>query len=222
LQLKIDLHVHSCYSYDSLIKPKELRFYARKSGLDGVAITDHDRLDSAMKIAREAALLVVPGMEISSSNGHILGLCVSEAIPKGLSPDETVEKIHEAGGLAVACHPVTLFKGSLGKHTSSRFDAVEVINASAFPFRFSVKRARQIAVSLHIGQVGGTDAHYGPEIGCAYTVVDSELRVDRVVEAIRKGSCYPLGKAIPWRLRLKKQFLMGIKTPIAKNEEKSS
>ncbi len=220
MKIKIDLHVHTCYSYDSLITPKELVFYAKKFGLDGVAITDHDRLDSALKIARDTEFFIIPGMEISSSNGHIVALNVQEPIPKGLNADETADKIHNAGGLAVACHPIALFKGSLGKHTSSRFDAVEVINASAFPFRFSVKRSKKLASSLGIPEVGGTDAHYGPEIGCAYTLVDSELKVDQALKAIGKGMCQPFGKAIPWKLRLKKEFLMMKQNLGFKNREK--
>jgi predicted metal-dependent phosphoesterase TrpH len=208
LQIKIDLHVHTHYSNDSLITPKELVFYARKSRLNGVAITDHDRLDSALKIAKNSDFFVIPGMEVSSLNGHIVALNIHEPIPKGLSTDETVDRIHDVGGLAVACHPTALFKGSLGKHTSSRFDAVEVINASAFPFWFSVKHSKQLAFNLGIPQVGGTDAHYGPEIGFAYTLIDSELGVDPVVTAIGKGMCQPFGRAIPWKLRLKKEFLM--------------
>jgi predicted metal-dependent phosphoesterase TrpH len=208
LQIKIDLHVHTRYSYDSLITPRELVFYAKKSGLSGVAVTDHDRLDSALKIAKDVDFFVIPGMEVSSLNGHVVALNIEEPIPRGLSADETVDRIHDLGGLAVACHPTALFKGSLGKHASSRFDAVEVINASAFPFWFSVKHSKQLAFKMGIPQVGGTDAHYGPEIGCAYTLVDSELNVDRVAEAIGKGKCQPFGRAIPWKLRLKKEFLM--------------
>jgi predicted metal-dependent phosphoesterase TrpH len=207
VQIKVDLHVHSSYSRDSLITPEELVFYAKKRGLDGVAITDHDRLDGALKMSKETEFFMIPGMEITSSDGHIVALRIKEPVPKGLSADETVERIHEADGLAVACHPVALFKGSLGGHVSSKFDAIEVINASAFPFAFSVKIARRLASGLGIPQVGGTDAHYGPEIGCAYTVIDSELEVDRVIDAISNGKCEPFGKAIPWRLRLKKQFL---------------
>ncbi len=221
MQVKIDLHVHTYYSYDSLITPEELVFHAKQHRLDGVAITDHDRLDSALKIARKNPFFIIPGMEISSSDGHIIALNIQEPIPKGLPADETVDKIHEASGLAVACHPVGLFKGSLGKHTSSKFDAVEVINGSAFPFGFSVKRARRIASNLGLAQVGGTDAHYGPEIGCAYTLIDSELRVDQVIRAIGKGMCQPFGKAIPWKLRVKKEFLMLKRNLRSTNREKS-
>lgn len=211
LQAKIDLHVHSRYSYDSIITPKELEFYANKRGLEGVAITDHDRLDGALRTAKEVNLFIVPGMEISSADGHIIALYVKEPIPKGLSADETVERIHDACGLAVACHPSGFFKQSLRKHTNSKFDAVEVINASAVPFGFSTNRARQLATRLNLGQVGGTDAHYGPEIGHAYTVINSDLSPDRVIEAIRKRMCHAAGKPIPWRLRVEGQLQKRIK-----------
>jgi len=206
LPIKIDLHVHTHYSRDSLITPEELVIYAKKRGLDGVAITDHDRLDSALKIARETDFFIVPGMEISSSNGHVVALNVQEVIPKGLGADETVDRIHRAGGIAVACHPVTFFKGSLRKHVSSRFDAVEVINASSFPFNYSVRNAQKIASRLAIARVAGSDAHYPPEIGYAYTLVEASLDIDDVVKSIQRGTCQPFGNAIPMKVKLKKEL----------------
>jgi predicted metal-dependent phosphoesterase TrpH len=207
LQLKIDLHVHTIYSYDSLITPKELVQYSKERRLDGVAITDHGRVDSALKIAKETDLLIVPGMEIESLDGHIVALDVQEPVPKGLPASETADKIHEAGGIAVACHPVTFFKGSLGRHTSSRFDAVEVINSSAIPFKRSVRYAQLLASQLELPRVAGSDAHYGPEIGCAHTVIDAEKDVGKIVEAIKKGSCQPFGNAIPLTIRLTREIL---------------
>jgi predicted metal-dependent phosphoesterase TrpH len=206
--LRIDLHVHTTYSYDSLITPKDLIFYAKKCGLDGVAITDHDRIDGALKIAKETDFLIVPGIEISSLNGHIIGLNVDELVPPKLSVDETLDRIHEAGGVAVACHPITFFKESLKGHISAQFDAVEVINASAFPFNYSVRRSGEIASRLGIARVAGSDAHYGPEIGYAYTLVNAESDVDGVVNAIRKGLCSPHGRAIPLTMRFKKELLL--------------
>ena len=206
--LKIDLHVHTTYSYDALTTPKELVFYAKRCGLDGVAVTDHDRIDGALRIAKETDFLVVPGIEISSLNGHIIGLNVNELAPAKLSVDETLDRIHEAGGVAVACHPVTFFKESLKGHISARFDAIEVINASAFPFNYSVRRSGEIASRLGIARVAGSDAHYGPEIGYAYTLVNAESEVDEVVNAIRKGLCSPHGRAIPLTMRFKKELLL--------------
>jgi len=208
LQFKIDLHVHTNHSYDSVITQEDLSFYAKKCGLDGVAITDHDRIDGALKIAKKTDLLVIPGIEISSLNGHVIGLNVQEQIPKKLSVEETVDRIHEAGGIAVACHPVVLFKESLGKHTNSKFDAVEVINSSAFPFNYSVKHGQRIASRLGVARVAGSDAHYGPEIGYAYTLVDAEWGVESVIKAIGKGLSQPFGRAIPLAIRLKREFLI--------------
>jgi predicted metal-dependent phosphoesterase TrpH len=208
LTLKIDLHVHTIYSYDALITPKDLIFYAKKRGLDGVAITDHDRIDGALKIAKETDFLIVPGVEISSLNGHIIGLNVDELVPPKLGVDETLDRIHEAGGIAVACHPITFFKESLKGHISPRFDAIEVINSSAFPFNYSVRRSEEIASRLGLVRVAGSDAHYGPEIGYAYTLVDAESEVDEIVKSIKKGLCSPHGKAIPLTMRFKKELLL--------------
>ena len=83
MQVKADLHVHSTYSSDSIITPKELVFYARKRGLNAVAVTDHNQVEGARKIAGETDFLIIPGTEVSSRDGHIIGLNVNEAIPRG-------------------------------------------------------------------------------------------------------------------------------------------
>jgi len=206
MQVKADLHVHTIYSHDSLITPKDLVFYARKRGLTAVAITDHNTIEGALKIAKEIDLLIIPGIEVSSRNGHIIGLNLQETVPKGLSSDETIDKIHDAGGIAVACHPFALFKGSLGKHANANFDAIETINSSAFLFNRSTKRAQEIADRFGISRVAGSDAHYGPAVGYAYTVIDAEPQVGAISKAVLKGLCQPFGKPIPTTLKLEKQI----------------
>jgi predicted metal-dependent phosphoesterase TrpH len=212
LHLKLDLHVHSRYSADSLITTKELVFHARKRGLDGVAITDHDRLNGALRTAKETDFFIIPGTEVTTSKGHVIGLNVQSEIPQRLDVEETVDRIHDAGGLAVACHPVAWLKGALGGNVTSGFDAVEVVNSSAFPFNYSVKRSRELALSTGIRALtAGSDAHYGPEIGCAYTEVDAEMETTGVIEAIRKGMCKPFGQPIPLTLRFKKTLLSSLR-----------
>ncbi len=206
MSIKADLHVHSIFSNDSLITPKELVFYAKKRGLTAVAVTDHDQLKGALKIAKETDFLVIPGMEVSSKDGHIVALNVSELIPRGLSADETIEKIHSAGGIAIACHPYALFKGSIGKNVSSKFDAIEVINARAFPFSRSVKKAEETAVLLHLPRVAGTDAHYGPQIGYGYTEIDADPNIESIAKAITNGRCQPFGSNVPLVLNLQLQL----------------
>lgn len=203
--------MHSYYSTDSSITREDLVFYAKRCGLDGVAVTDHDRLDGALKMARETDFLIVPGIEVISSDGHVVALNVQESIPRGLTANETVDKIHESGGIAIACHPVGLFKGGLGRLTSSKFDAVEVINSSAIPFNYTARQNERIASHIKKPRVAGSDAHYGPEIGCAYTLIDAELTADEVIKAISKGLCQPFGRAIPLTLRLTRLFTVRTK-----------
>jgi hypothetical protein len=205
MQVKADLHVHTIYSSDSVITPKELVFYAKKRGLTAVAVTDHNQIEGALKIAKETDFPIIPGTEVSSLNGHIVGLNVNTLIPRGLTADETVDRIHKADGIAIACHPFALFKGSIGKHASSKFDAVEAINASAFPFNRATRQAHQLAERLKLPKVAGTDAHYAPVIGQAYTLIDSEANVEAIVKAIIAGRCEPAGTAISISLRLENQ-----------------
>jgi predicted metal-dependent phosphoesterase TrpH len=202
MQVKTDLHVHTTYSSDSVITPKQLVFYAKKRGLTAVAVTDHNKVEGARKIAEQTDVLIIPGTEVSSMHGHIVGLNVNELIPRGLSADETVDRIHKAGGIAIACHPFALMKGSVGKHVTSKFDAVEAINASAFPFNRATRKAHQLAEQLKLPKVAGTDAHYGPVIGQAYTIINAEPNVEAIIKAIKNGQCKPAGTGISLRLRL--------------------
>jgi predicted metal-dependent phosphoesterase TrpH len=204
MQIKADLHVHTTYSKDSLITPKDLIYFSKKSGLNAVAVTDHNYLDGAYKIAEQTDFLIIPGMEVSSSNGHIVALNVNELIPRDLSAEETVDRIHNAGGVAIACHPFVLFKGALKESVCSTFDAIEIINARAFPFKRSVNKATQTAERLNLSRVGGTDAHYGPQIGYGYTIIEvAEPTVEAITKAIVQGHCQPFGKAVPISLNVK-------------------
>ena len=207
MQINADLHVHSNYSKDSSITPQELIFYAKKRGLTAVAVTDHNQIEGSLKIAKEAEFLVIPGMEVSSADGHIVALNLQELIPRDLSAKETVDKIHKAGGIAIAVHPYAWFKGSLTSHVgAAKFDAVETVNASAFPFNRCKRKAMEIAQKLNLPCVGGTDSHYGPTIGYGYTAVDCEPSVDAIIKAIVNGRCQPLGQPIPFTLTLQRQY----------------
>ncbi len=202
------MHVHTEYSRDAYITTKELVYYSRQRGLDGVAITDHDTVDGLHEFAKIEDLLVIPGLEIETKQGHVLALNVTTLIEKGLSFAETIDQIHDAGGLAIVAHPVAFFKSVEEKEINNSFDGIEVVNASAVPFSFSTRKSRRIAKALNLPQTGGSDAHYAPEVGMAYTIVDCEADVDDVVRAIRAGSTTPFGTAIPWSMRLKREFLI--------------
>lgn len=207
LALKIDLHVHTCYSSDGITTPRAVVAYSKRRGLNGVAITDHDTVDGALKLLGKTDLIIVPGIEVTALDGHVLALNVTKPITPNLALSETIQRIHEAGGIAAVAHPVTLFKGWRSTDTIPNFDAIEVINSAAFPFSLSTHLSRKLAVRLNLPQIAGSDAHYGAEIGFAYTLINADPEVDEIVHAIKNGTPVPFGRAIPWRLRLKRASL---------------
>jgi len=204
--LKIDLHVHTHYSQDAKTTLEQVVQYAQKKGLDGVAVTDHDTVIGARRLIKQKGFLVIPGIEVSSLHGHILGLNITEPVPPKMDMTQTVEKIRRLGGIAVIAHPSVVIKTGLGTNitSTSHIDAVEVINASAFPFLLSTYLSRRLAHRLDLPQTAGTDAHYPEEIGSAYTIIDADSNRDDVIEAVRQDKTVPLGKPISWIRRLER------------------
>jgi predicted metal-dependent phosphoesterase TrpH len=202
LGLKIDFHVHTYHSRDSSITLKQVVSFAKKRGLDGVAITDHNTVTGALKL-KTNEIIVIPGIEISTSEGHLLGINVTTQIPAKMCIEKTIRKIHEAGGIAVAPHLSAFYKSPPSRRVSS-YDAVEVMNASSVPFSILTYFSRKFANRLCLPQTGGSDSHYGPEIGSAYTVVEADSDVDEIVCAIKKGAAFPMGNGISWKIRLER------------------
>ncbi|MEM3402912.1 MAG: PHP domain-containing protein, partial [Candidatus Hadarchaeales archaeon] len=151
--LKLDLHVHTKYSKDGFCSIEEIVKVAKAKGLDGFAITDHNTIaghEEARKYSKE--ILIIPGVEISTTHGHVVALGVHEMIPRGLSPKETVERIKEQGGVAIAAHPFILGKDPRLVH-KAKFDAIEVLNGRGVLFANSL--AARFARRNGLRGVGG-------------------------------------------------------------------
>ncbi len=163
----LDIHLHTVYS-DGLNTPAEMAAQVRKLGLDGFAITDHNTVKGqkiAKAIARKLDIECIPGIEVSSINGHILGLFVTKDIEKGLSAEETVEKIHEQGGVAIAAHPYDHFREGVGDLVKKiKFDYIEVYNTRA-PFLPDNWKAQKVAQQLGAKMTAASDAHAIAEVG---------------------------------------------------------
>lgn len=203
--LKIDFHVHTRYSGDSFITLKQVISYSKKRGLDGIAITDHNTVHSALKL-KTKEILIIPGIEVSTLEGHVLGINVTTAVPRNLSMEETIDRIHEVGGIAIAPHPTSFYKSPPSRKIKT-YDAIEVINASSVPFSILTHFNKKFADRLGLPQIGGSDSHYAPEIGLAYTVVDADQQIDEIIQAIKDGYVFPVGKQIPWKFRLERTML---------------
>ncbi len=207
LTLKLDLHVHTCYSHDAVTTLREVVAHSKKRGLDGVAITDHDTLRGALQLIQESEFIIIPGVEVTTRQGHVLALNVTTPIPPRLDLSETIHRIHDVGGIAVAPHLTSVGKGGIGLKRVTQnlyLDAVEVINSAAFPFFLSTYLSRKIAAELSLPQTAGSDSHIPKTIGMAYTLVDSDPEVDEIIWAIKKGATTPIGRPVPWMMRLQK------------------
>ena len=173
--MRWETHCHTIYSthrtwlLDAVNTPREMVKAALKKGLRGIIITDHDSVKGGLvgrKISRRyAGLSVIPGSEITSLSGHILGIGIEQDVPKNLSVEETIEKIHDYGGIAVASHPFSeTVKRSL-KEKSSKADAIEAFNSH------TSQAANQMALLLtqKLGKPlsAGSDAHWYKHIGAA-------------------------------------------------------
>ena len=176
---KYDLQVHTDASPCSRAAPADVVNAAVDVGLDGIAITNHDTLEGYDEVAdlAPADLTVIPGVEVTTTQGHLLALYVDDEPPQS-DPISVVEHVHEQDGIAILSHPFDRFREYY--HTdleaiASRVDAVEAQNSRCLLPRFN-RRAREFAIQHNVAITGGSDAHFPMEVGRSTTVCDSSLR----------------------------------------------
>ncbi len=194
--MKCDFHCHTFYSYDSSALPKEMVEVALKKGIDCLAITDHGQIKGAIEaieFAKGKPILIIPGIEIKTKEGDVLGLGIKEKVEDGLSAKETILKIKKLGGLAIIPHPFALFypfKGNL-KEILKIIDGIEVLNASVFGS--GNKKAFELAKKFNLPFTVGSDAHFPNFVGRVWLEFpDQKLSVKEVLEKIKnkKGKIY--------------------------------
>lgn len=215
--MRFDLHVHSRFSKDSDASIDELLKYAAKHGLDGFAVCDHDTIEGGIACSKRAEeigspLVVIPGIEVSSSKGHILVLGVKEHIDAGLSPEDTIKLAREQGAVVIVPHPFKITSHGMGGYFEGLdIDAVEVLNSRCMTDGPN-KKAKKAAEELGLAQVGGSDAHEAVMIGRAYTEIDATQRsVAAVLEAIRQGKTRAGGRKTPVSFVVRQMFAGHIK-----------
>ena len=232
---RADLHMHTTFS-DGWPEPHQLVDHARSVGLDVIAVTDHDTIEGALRaadfaqgpflpihgeVARSAGgaapegqggrrrVEVIIGEEVSSRDGHIVGLFLERRIRPGMSGAATVHAIHDQGGIAVAVHPFWRTQrrtrggpvhgvGWLAAELD--FDAIEVENATP-GFYFFNQLARRLNMGLGAAELGGSDAHILDAVGRAYTSFSG-----RTGKALR--TAIESGKTVAGRRRYRAVGLM--------------
>lgn len=205
---RADLHLHTTYS-DGTAAPEDiLNFCLTRTTLRVVAITDHDTIDGALRARRYVAdhpdvfgeMQVIVGEEISTRDGHVIGIFLQEWIPPGMDAARTVQEIHRQGGVAIAAHPYTnLMKWNdlLGVGDlilTLPFDGVETRNSNFTEFRANRRAARNLGAKAAIGS---SDGHFLESVGRCSTAFPGSTAEDlrrAIAErtTVAEGSCYGL------------------------------
>ena len=201
MTLRIDLHVHSFFSADGVSRPEDLIAAARAAGLNGFAITDHNTCDAVDYMISHGlmradgqpvdGMLVIPGIEVTTAEGHLLCLgCVLPSSLKGMPSAEVCRLAQEAGGLAVAPHPYDLFRAGIRESVLDTLplDGLEVFNAATTLKRHN-RKAYDYAQKRGLPMTAGSDAHHAGAVGVACTIVETDdFSVRGVLEALRRGT----------------------------------
>jgi len=184
-RLRMDLHLHTWGSWDCLSDPEAILERALSLGYGRIAITDHNRLEVALRMAEAHPEAIIPGEEVKTAEGvDVIGLYLSEEIPKGTPARETIERIREQGGVPYLPHPYAGGKGGGGRLAdvlAPLCDVVEVFNA-----RLHVDDLNARAAARHGKRRGaGSDAHTVAEIGNAFVDVRPHAnRADALLAAL--------------------------------------
>jgi predicted metal-dependent phosphoesterase TrpH len=219
----VDMHLHTTRgASDSGLRPEELIHEARRIGLTGVHLTEHDRLWEPRTLARfreESGLFVANGMEVSTDLGHILVLGLDRYVPGIRHAEELRRIVSDVGGYMIVAHPFRHYfdpahfmrQGvepfSMTPEQAARLPVFELVDAVEVANGGNTNRenlfALRVAQALGKPGTGGSDAHSSQGIGINTTVFEKTLESrEQMLEELRAGRFYaqqglPQGQPVP-------------------------
>jgi len=210
---KADLHTHTKHSGltqvsilrfpDSISEPAALVKAAEREKLNVLCVTDHNTIKGGLEAKKfPSSVEVVVGEEVNTLNGDMIALFLNETIPRHLSPEETIDRIHAQGGLAIAAHPFSADCDSLGfKVLELKLDGIEVFNAAQRDGLSNATAQKLTMGKVDVAFVGASDAHTPAMVGNAYTIFEGQTAEDLRKAIIQKktrfgGSVTPLGEFV--------------------------
>ena len=191
MKLKADFHIHTHYSVDSSLPPTELVKKARAAGISVIGVADHNTCRGAIdaKKAARGNPLVLIGQEVKTMEGDLLVFGPERDLKPGRPVKETCIEARGLGGFVVVPHPFDIFRDGIGKHMEEildHVDAIEGFNSMCIMEKFNVE-AREFARDHGKPVVAGSDAHFGSDVGSAYTILDCDRDEASVLAAVRSG-----------------------------------
>jgi predicted metal-dependent phosphoesterase TrpH len=213
-----DLHLHTSWSHDCQIPVEELLDHAEAEGLGAIAVTDHNVFGGALEaaeLARDRDLIVIPGEEVKTADqGEVIGLFLSEEIPRGMSFGETVEAIRAQGGVVYAPHPFDRLHAIPGPATLHRhlaeIDVLEVYNARLL-FEAYNDEALRFARKYDLTMGAGSDAHVLQGVGTgamrmrAFDGPDEFLASLRTAQVLRRPRSLLYLQSLKWAAQAKER-----------------
>ncbi len=192
--LDVELHCHTCYSPDSLVKLPDLIEHARAIGLKRLAITDHSEIEGALRAYEMAPDLIIVGEEAMTQEGELLCYFIHELIPPNLPLEEAIARVHAQGGICGPSHPLDTRRKGIGYANlirfADQFDFVEAFNAR---IREPQQNADADALARELGlpRICCSDAHSLPELGISRTRVRPYDSAADFVAALRDAELVP-------------------------------
>lgn len=170
--MRVDCHSHTCYSPDSASPLSAIVRRCLQVGIDCLCVTDHNTVQGALEMRRQAPFMVIVGEEIRTTRGDIIGLFLQEEVPRGLTPERAAQEVHDQGGLVSVPHPFDRFRGSRLEarallEIAHLVDVVEAHNARTV-LPVDDQRALAWAETRGKGKVVCSDSHHPAELGATY------------------------------------------------------
>ncbi|MEM1159148.1 MAG: PHP domain-containing protein [Verrucomicrobiota bacterium] len=200
-EFRIDLHCHSHFSVDGVSHPLQMIYRARELGLNGFVLTDHDTQEGITYLRKRGLLddnmqavddfLVIPGMEVSSYEGHVLVIGAELEPMPGVRCSDLLPLVQQRGGICIAAHPFDPVRRGVGRDVLNQhaFDGIEVFNAASWLPGLN-RRAYQYAKVRNHLMTAGSDSHHPASLGRSYQVIEAdELSVKSLIDALSHGLC---------------------------------
>jgi predicted metal-dependent phosphoesterase TrpH len=187
--IRADLHIHTTSSPDASIPPKTIvhQLHAHQY-IKAIAITDHNTTEGYHKVQKLASpyedILIIPGAEITTTEGDIIILGTTELPPKPWTPKNVINFAKQKNSLTIAAHPYRAH-GLRDQAKNYNFDAIETLNGISTPQ--ANKMAENLAKTMNLPGVAGSDAHRENEMWTVYTEIQASSDINEILKAIKKG-----------------------------------